>query len=68
MRAHPGDQIRVRGHHTGEPDRCGEIIEVRGADGAPPFVVRWDDSGHDVLFFPGIDAMVDHLDDPLAVP
>jgi hypothetical protein len=61
MRAQPGDQIRVRGHRLGEPDRLGRIVEARGPDGAPPFVVRWDDAGHDVLFFPGTDTVIDHL-------
>jgi Domain of unknown function (DUF1918) len=61
MQAHVGDQIRIRPHHVDEPDRCGEIIEVRGPDGGPPFVVRWDESGHEVLFFPGNDAVVEPL-------
>jgi hypothetical protein len=61
MRAQSGDQIRVKGHRLGEPDRLGRVVEVRGRDGAPPFVVRWDDAGHDVLFYPGTDALIDHL-------
>jgi hypothetical protein len=64
MRAQPGEQIRVRGHHHGEPDRCGLVVEVRGPDGTPPFVVRWDDAGHEVLFFPGPDAVIEHIDEP----
>ena len=59
MQAHVGDQIRIRAHHVDEPDRYGEIIDVRGTDGGPPFVVRWDDSGHEVLFFPGVDAVIE---------
>jgi hypothetical protein len=59
MHACVGDQIRVRGHHIGQPDRTGEILEVRGADGGPPVVVRWDDSDHAVLFFPGNDAVIE---------
>jgi hypothetical protein len=61
MQAHAGDQIRVRAHHTGDPERRGQILETRGADGSPPFVVRWDDNDHDVLFFPGNDAIIDQL-------
>ena len=61
MHAHPGDQIRIKGHHVGDADRRGEILATRGTDGSPPFVVRWDDSGHEVLFFPGNDAVIDHL-------
>ena len=62
MYAQAGDQIRVRGHHIDEPDRRGQIVDVRGPDGTPPYVVRWDDSDHEVLFFPGSDAVIDHLD------
>jgi hypothetical protein len=31
------------GHYQGEPERDGEILEVLGKNGAPPYVVRWDD-------------------------
>jgi hypothetical protein len=62
MHAQAGDQIRVRGHHADEPDRRGQVVDARGPDGTPPYVVRWDDSDHEVLFFPGSDAVIDHLD------
>ncbi len=58
MHARPGDRIIIRGHRTGEPDRDGEILEAHGTDGGPPFLVRWDDSGHAALLFPGSDAVV----------
>ena len=61
MHAHPGDQLRIKGHHVTDIERCGEILATRGADDSPPFVVRWDDSGHEVLFFPGNDALIDDL-------
>jgi hypothetical protein len=61
MRAETGDRIVIRGHHIGEPDRDCEILEVHGADGAPPYKVRWGDSGHESLFFPGPDAVVEHF-------
>lgn len=60
MRAQVGDRVRVKGHHVGDPDRCAEVVEVRGADGGPPFVVRWDDADHTTLFFPGSDCIVEH--------
>jgi len=62
MNAHAGDRIVVRGHHVGEPDRDCEVLEVRGPGGDPPYVVRWADDGHEVLFFPGPDASVRHLE------
>ena len=54
MNAAIGDRLVVRGHHTGEPDRAAEILEVRGPDGFPPYLVRWDGDGHVGLFHPGI--------------
>lgn len=61
MQAKVGDRLVIKGHHVGQPDRDGEIIEVRGEDGAPPYVVRWEDTGHETLFFPGTDAVVEHF-------
>jgi hypothetical protein len=61
MRAHVGDRLVIKGHHVGEADRDAEILEVRGEDGAPPFLVRWDDDGHEGLFFPGSDALVEPI-------
>lgn len=58
MKAHVGDRLVVHGHRIGEPDRDGEILEVRGADGAPPYQVRWSDDGHEGLVFPGSDAYI----------
>ena len=62
MKAAVGDRIVIHGHHIGEPDRDAEIVEVRGEDGEPPFVVRWGDDGHQSLFFPGPDASVEHFE------
>lgn len=61
MRAAPGDRLIVKGHHISEPDRDGEIIEVRGQRGAPPYMVRWAEDGHVGLFIPGSDASVQHF-------
>jgi hypothetical protein len=61
MHASPGDRLRVKGNRIGVPDRCAEILEARGPDGTAPFVVRWDDSGHETLFFPSADAIVEPL-------
>lgn len=58
MQAAIGDRFHVRGNIVGQPERSGEIIEVRGAGGEPPYLVRFDD-GHTSLVFPGPDAMVE---------
>jgi hypothetical protein len=62
MEANIGDRIVIKGHHVGEPDRDAEILEVHGEGGAPRFVVRWSDDGHEGLFFPGPDASVQHFE------
>ena len=57
LRARPGDRLVIRAHHSGEANYDGEILEVLGENGAPPFVVRWDD-GHVSRLYPGSDAHV----------
>lgn len=61
MQAAVGDRLVVHSHHIGEPDRAAEVLAVYGAEGSPPFLLRWDDDGHEALYFPGPDATVDHL-------
>jgi hypothetical protein len=58
MKVNVADRIIVRGHQAGDPNREAVIVEVYGADGRPPYVVRWSD-GHEGLFFPGSDANVE---------
>ena len=62
MHASVGDRMVIQPHHLGEPPRDGEVLAVRGSDGGPPFVVRWSDTGHETLFFPGPDAVLEHYD------
>jgi hypothetical protein len=57
MRAKVGDLLVVESNSAEQHRREGEIIEVHGADGQPPFLVRWPD-GHEALCFPGPDARV----------
>jgi hypothetical protein len=57
MQATVGDRIVIHSQHVDEQVRSGEIIDVRGPDGSPPFVVRWGD-GHEALIYPGPDAEV----------
>ncbi|MCW2623185.1 MAG: putative signal-transduction protein with domain [Frankiales bacterium] len=58
MRAQVGDQLIVHGVHVDDVNRDGEVLEVHGTDGAPPYLVRWSDNGHESLVFPGTDAVV----------
>jgi hypothetical protein len=61
LTAQPGDRLVIHGHHLGEPERDAEILEVRGADGGAPFLVRWTDTGQRTLVYPGTDASVEHI-------
>lgn len=58
MQATVGDRLHVRGSVVGQPDRTGEIVEVRGAGGEPPYLVRFEDD-HTALVFPGPDAVIE---------
>jgi hypothetical protein len=58
MQATVGDRLHVHGNIVGQADRTGEIIEVRGSSGGPPYVVRFDD-GQTRLVFPGPDAVIE---------
>ena len=57
MRAQVGDQLVVEGRTADVHRQEGQVLEVRGADGAPPYLVRWND-GHEGLVFPGPDAHI----------
>ncbi|MFP3713062.1 DUF1918 domain-containing protein [Puerhibacterium sp. TATVAM-FAB25] len=59
MRATVGDRIVQASGRVGGPVRDGVVTEVRGADGAPPYRVRWSDTGDETLVFPGSDSLVE---------
>ena len=63
MRAKVGDELTVKGRHQGDEDRHGEIIEIHGANGAPPYLIRRRDE-HESLFFPSSDTVVEHHPTP----
>lgn len=62
MQATVGDRLLVHGRNVGLASKHGEIIEVRGVDGTPPYVVRFAD-GHEALVFPGPDCVVERVGD-----
>lgn len=65
MFARVGDRLIVHSTHVGGPIRDGEILEVPHGDGSPPYLVRWSDTGHEALVFPGPDAEVQHFEHPV---
>jgi hypothetical protein len=60
MHASAGDWLVVTPPRLGEPPRRGLILGVRGAGGEPPYRVRWTDTDHETLVFPGPDFHVEH--------
>jgi len=58
MRASEGDRIIIRGKTVETPDRHGQVTQVRGADGGPPYLVTFDD-GHESVVYPGPDFVIE---------
>ena len=53
MRAEVGDGIVVDAVHTGDAPREGEILEILNTGDVLHYRVRWDDDGHEAIFYPG---------------
>lgn len=53
MHANVGDEIVVDPVHVGQPTRRGEILEVLLKNDVTHYRVRWDDNGHETIFYPG---------------
>ena len=58
MHAQPGDWLVIESRTVGHVVRRGQILEVRGTAGTPPYVVRWTDNDHVATVYPGPDAHV----------
>jgi len=58
MRAKPGDWLVVKSRADNRHAREAEVLEVHGANAAPPYLVRWLDGGREALVFPGPDAQI----------
>lgn len=52
-----GHEVRILGRHVDDAARTGIVVEVCGANGAPPYRVRFGD-GHEGLVFPGPDCVI----------
>ncbi|MFF0547114.1 DUF1918 domain-containing protein [Nocardia thailandica] len=57
MHATVGDRLVVHSRVVGRADQTGEIVEVHGSEGAPPYRVRFQD-GHEGLVYPGPDCVI----------
>jgi hypothetical protein len=59
LNAKVGDRLVIDGLHVGGERRVGVITALRHPDGTPPYEVRWLDSGHAALVFPGPEAHIE---------
>jgi hypothetical protein len=55
-----GDLLIISSQHLDGPSRIGVILEVHGKDGAPPYIVKWEDDERTTFVFPGSDAHIEH--------
>ena len=58
MHANIGDHIHMHGVTDRDGRRTGEIVEVRGAENGPPYLVRFPD-GEERLVYPGPNTVVE---------
>jgi Domain of unknown function (DUF1918) len=59
VRAAVGDRVHFEANVVGKQEHSAVVVEARGENGGPPYLVRHDD-GHETLVFPGPDAWVEH--------
>jgi Domain of unknown function (DUF1918) len=58
MKAKVGDWLVFKGRTNEQQEHRGIITEVHGAEGSAPYMVRWLETDHEALVFPGPDAIV----------
>ncbi len=59
MQATIGDRLHVHSNTVGATDKIATIVEIRGSNGTPPYLVQFQD-GHQTLVYPGTDCVVEH--------
>jgi hypothetical protein len=57
MQANIGDWLFVNSRNDSTHARRAKILDV-GHNGEPPYTVRWVDTDHDAIVFPGPDAEI----------
>jgi hypothetical protein len=57
MKAKVGDWLFVNSHSDSRHARRAKILDV-GRSGEPPYTVRWVDTDHEAIVFPGPDAEI----------
>jgi hypothetical protein len=57
MKAKVGDELHFYSRLLDQRDRVAKVLEVRGAGGEPPYLVRFSD-GTERLIYPGSDCVL----------
>jgi len=60
MQAAIGDRLHVHSRAVGQNEQLAVVVEIHGAHGAPPYLVRYGD-GREALIVPGPDCTVEHV-------
>jgi len=58
MYATVGDRVHFKSRNGGMHEHVGEVLEVRGLEGEPPYMVRFSD-GDESLVYPVPDCIVE---------
>jgi hypothetical protein len=58
MKAAVGDRVHIHSRSVGVEEQMGEIREVHGRNGEPPYLVQFED-GHQGLLYPGPDCTIE---------
>jgi len=62
MRPVPGDLLILKDVKTGEPLRDGRVLDVRGDEPMPNYIVRWSDTGNVEMYFADESAFIHHVE------
>lgn len=62
MRPVPGDLLILKDVKTGARLRDGQVLDVRGDDPMPSYIVRWSDTGNVELYFADERAFIHHVE------
>jgi Domain of unknown function (DUF1918) len=58
MKARVGDWLVIKGFTIDQSEQRSLITEVPSDDGSPPYMVRWLESDHVAMVFPGPHAII----------
>jgi hypothetical protein len=61
MRPVTGDQLLLKDAKTGITMRDGQILDIRGDDATPSYIVRWSDTGDVEMYLADESAFIHHF-------